>query len=487
MWLIVVEVCLCINYIVGLSFHSFGNEFEYLAKEMNETLTTFDTSEIKTSWIEQPLNHFDSRDGRSWKMRYFERHDLWKPKKPIYLFLGGEGPASPVFIKTGIMYDLAKETNGALFAAEHRYYGKSKPFDNFTAETLQYLSSRQALADFAKLLEEIKSMPKYNSSKIVVVGGSYSGNLAAWMKVLYPDLVDAAIASSAPVLAKKDFYEYLEVVSADFEEYGPEGCWDRIAQMFSEYERYFKSDRGVQIIKEEENICDNCDMNKKENQQLFFLEKASEFMYRAQYGNPDVIRKYCESNFTSNFRRLRNRNLLWNERSECYSYDFDDMISGIKRIDWYVAWIYQTCTEFSYFQTGSSDNQPFTRNIPIDLYYRMCTKLFGPNFDENRVATGVEESNQLYGGLRPNVSKVIFINGDMDPWSALSVLEDISYDAPAKIISQASHCRDLFSDRDSDHEELKEARRYIRYMIKSWIGEEYLQKQDAEIMFISKN
>lgn len=459
-----------------MSFHGFGNEFEYLAKEMNETMSNFEAATVETSWLEQPLDHFDSENKHTWKMRYFERHDMWKPDKPIYLFLGGEGPASPVFIKTGIMYDLAKETGGALFAAEHRYYGKSKPFEEFSAENLKYLSSRQALADFARLLETVKSMPEYKSSKVVVVGGSYSGNLAAWMKVIYPDLVDAAIASSAPVLAKKDFYEYLEVVSADFEEYGSDGCWDRISQMFSEYERYFKSDKGIEIIKEEENICDSCDMTTSENQELFFLEKASEFMYRAQYGNPKVIREYCDSNFTSSFRKLSGSNLLWNERSECYSYDFDDMITSIRRIDWYVAWIYQTCTEFSYFQSGTSSNQPFTNNISLDLYYRMCSKLFGQSFDEERVSRGVEESNRLYGGLTPNVTHVVFVNGDMDPWSALSVLEDISYDVPATIISRSSHCRDLFSDRSSDPEELKEAREYIRYLIKSWIGEDEYKK-----------
>lgn len=463
-----------LNYLLftnGLSFHSFGNEFEYIAREMNESLDTFDSSAVKTSWIRQPLNHFDSNDKRTWKMRYFQRHDMWKPKKPIYLFLGGEGPASPVFLKTGIMYDLAKETNGAMFASEHRYYGKSKPFDNFTTENLKFLSARQALADSARLLKLVKSMPKFRSSKVVVVGGSYSGNLAAWLKLLYPELVDAAIASSAPVLAKKDFYEYLETVSDDFEQYGTADCWDKIAEMFSRYEELFQSDAGIETLKMEENICDNCDMSKSENKELFFMEKASEFMYRAQYGNPNVIKDYCESNFTSNFRKVREPNLIFNEKNECYYYDYDEMIVSIRRIDWLTAWIYQTCTEFSYFQTGSSDNQPFTKNIPIEFYYRMCTKLFGAEFDEDRVDRGVKDSNALYGGLKPNVTHVVFVNGDMDPWSKLSVLEDISYDAPAKMISQASHCRDLFSDRESDPEELKDARAYIRYLIKNWIGE----------------
>ena len=44
--------------------------------------------------------------------------------------------------------------------------------------------------------------------KWIVVGGSYAGNLAAWSRMMYPDLIHSAYASSAPVLVKSDFYEY---------------------------------------------------------------------------------------------------------------------------------------------------------------------------------------------------------------------------------------------------------------------------------------
>lgn len=165
---------------------------------------------------------------------------------------------------------------------------------------------------------------------------------------------------------------------------------------------------------------------------------------------------------------------MWNERQQCFDYEFDSMIEDIKRIDWYKSWIYQTCTEFGYYQTSNSNNHPFTDNIPVELFFRMCTDTFGPEFDKKRVDEGVQKSNEMYGGLNPNVKNVVFVNGDLDPWHRLSILEDISYDAPAKVVPFSSHCRDLFSDRSGDPEELKEARRYIKYLVKKWIGaEEY--------------
>lgn len=75
-----------------------------------------------------------------------------------------------------------------------------------TTENLVYLSSEQALADLAEFIVNIKD--KYNvplTAKWVAFGGSYSGTLAAWLRMKYPHLVHMAVASSAPLLAKIDF------------------------------------------------------------------------------------------------------------------------------------------------------------------------------------------------------------------------------------------------------------------------------------------
>lgn len=474
----------CVN---SLKFFYNRNVFYALNKEIHVEMTlglheNCTLNHTYARWIEQELDHFSSKEHRKWKMRYFQRLDLWRPGGPIYLFVGGESSVSPRWASAGITYELAKETNGAIYISEHRYYGKSKPFNNTNVENFKFLTARQALADLEHLLKRVKQKPQFRYSKIVVIGGSYAGNLAVWMRLLYPDLVNAALSSSAPVLAKKNFYEYLEKVNTVYELFGTQDCLDTIRQIFRKYDTLLQSAEGIKHLKREENICEHCDLTIPENQHLFFSNKVMEYMINAQYGAPDKIKNHCKR--LNNSSRIRSDDD--DEIKECYNYDFQDTINDEElrkeENDWIITWMYQICTEFGYFQTTNSNKQPFTSNIPLSYYVKICTALFGAEFDEKRIDDGIETVNQLYGGLKPNVTKVVFTNGDMDPWSTLSILEDLSDKAPAVIIPSASHCKDLIPNRTNDTEELREARKYIKHLIKDWIGvgDDYKLKLNIE-------
>lgn len=91
-------------------------------------------------------------------------------------------------------------------------------FRSANTESLKLLTAQQALvdyADFIKYINDEHSLP--SDTKWIVFGSSYAGSLAAWLRTSFPDLVHAAVASSAPVLAKMDIPGteiYVEV--ADF-------------------------------------------------------------------------------------------------------------------------------------------------------------------------------------------------------------------------------------------------------------------------------
>lgn len=63
-------------------------------------------------------------------------------------------------------------------------------------------------------------LPPAPETKYIVYGGSYSGNLAAWMRLKYPHLVFAAVPSSAPVQMSYNYYQYFDPIR----KYGPKHC-----------------------------------------------------------------------------------------------------------------------------------------------------------------------------------------------------------------------------------------------------------------------
>ena len=66
---------------------------------------------------------------------------------------------------------------------QHRFYGKSIPFGgnkevaDSNASTLGYLTSTQALADYAILITDLKKNLSATDSPVVVFGGSYGGSM----------------------------------------------------------------------------------------------------------------------------------------------------------------------------------------------------------------------------------------------------------------------------------------------------------------------
>ncbi len=88
------------------------------------------------------------------------------------------------------------------YVLEHRYYGASQPFPDWSVQNLKYLNSSQALADIDYF---IKSMNqdieiKYGTGvhKWLTIGGSYPGALSAWFKSQYTSA--AAAWSSSGVI-----------------------------------------------------------------------------------------------------------------------------------------------------------------------------------------------------------------------------------------------------------------------------------------------
>ncbi len=92
------------------------------------------------------------------------------------------------------MWELAKEEHALVIFAEHRYFGESIPKIQNIENCLAFLSSEEALADYASLTNLIRREWGAENSAIVAFGGSYGGMLASWMRIVYPSAIDGGIS-----------------------------------------------------------------------------------------------------------------------------------------------------------------------------------------------------------------------------------------------------------------------------------------------------
>ncbi|KAI9290553.1 hypothetical protein K502DRAFT_298251, partial [Neoconidiobolus thromboides FSU 785] len=192
-------------------------------------------------FFDQSINHVKND---SFKQRYYVNADYYKPGGPSFLYISGESANSASQVSRGLGAYLAKKHNGILFSLEHRYYGVSLPFKNLTAANLKYLSSDYGLKDlgkFAKNIEDPITKRKLPSStKWYAIGGSYAGAMAAWVRQDCPDLFDGAIASSGPVEAKSDFFEYDLTVGKVL----GEQCLDSMNEVTQYVDKLYETDKA---------------------------------------------------------------------------------------------------------------------------------------------------------------------------------------------------------------------------------------------------
>lgn len=130
-------------------------------------------------------------------------------------------------------------------------------FRTVSTENLKYLTVEQSLADLAHFVQEITSDRQLNATGgVIVVGGSYSASMAVWFRQKYPHLVKGAWASSAPLQAKFNYFEYTETVSNSIRKIGGAECHDRIEKSFHLIEQLLEKD-DFETLQKLFLICDN--------------------------------------------------------------------------------------------------------------------------------------------------------------------------------------------------------------------------------------
>ncbi|KAI8626346.1 peptidase S28 [Xylariaceae sp. FL1651] len=419
--------------------------------------------------LSTPIDHFhndslyEPHSDDKFNLRYWFDAQFYKPGGPVIVLGGGETDGSDrlPFLQKGIVYQLAKATNGVGVILEHRYYGSSIPTENLSTENLRFLTTDQALADtayFAKNvkfegLEDVDFSPE--NTAWIAYGGSYAGAFVALLRSLYPDVYWGAISSSGVPEAIWDYWKYYEAAAI----YGPPACVQTtqkvtdiidkilIGKKGSKYVNQLKSVFGLPNVTHDADFANainsgisglqglNWDPTQSSNDFYDYCDDVSsdELKYpkteklRSSVNELITVAGYGDEVANLSTRMLNYIGYYAPNAASCKSVDQDECF-GTYDTDFYAQdnitqawrpWPYQYCTQWGFLQTGSGvpkDQLPLiSRTIDLDYTSLICRDAF--NITKPADVNAINK----YGGFGLRYPRLAFVDGEWDPWRAAGV------------------------------------------------------------------
>eukprot|EP00826_Nyctotherus_ovalis_P053948 TRINITY_DN7040_c0_g2_i5.p2 TRINITY_DN7040_c0_g2~~TRINITY_DN7040_c0_g2_i5.p2 ORF type:complete len:419 (-),score=91.92 TRINITY_DN7040_c0_g2_i5:242-1498(-) len=372
-----------------------------------EELQASSRHEIVAGTFANPIDHTNHFNQATFKQRYWYTLSVWKYRGPILLWIcgaeAGGFPKDDAFIMT-----LAKDFSAVVVALEHRYYGASLPFIEFTMDSLRYLNPTQALADIACFIPFFRNKLDDQAKgplKVFAIGGGYGGALSAWARYKYPHLVDGALSSSGMVNTILDFYMFDQQVKKSILKNG-EQCVKNIQHLLDEVQEMWN--KNAWSIKN----AYRAPYVEWDDFMFFFSDifaQAVQWSYRT---------KMCAflKSIMNDEQRHHKLSLFAEEHKitpNFYSFEYI-RITQTDPINNYRQWTYQFCSSLGYFNTISHDDSPLRfKDMNVSYWKRYCQKSFDVTLFPDTFHT-----NSLYSGVRIEEagSKIIFTNGVEDPW-----------------------------------------------------------------------
>ncbi|KAK5868944.1 hypothetical protein PBY51_009915 [Eleginops maclovinus] len=471
--------------------HVIAHKQQLFSRRGGSNSSTESPISYETLYFDQKIDHFGFLEDGTFKHRYLVADKHWQqPGGPILFYTGNEGDITWFCNNTGFMWEIAEELGAMLVFAEHRYYGESLPFGQYSysdGKHLNYLTSEQALADFAVLIQNMKgSLPAAQQSPVIAVGGSYGGMLAAWFRMKYPNIVVGALAASAPIwqfpgmVACGDFYK---IVTQDFAVSGY-NCEANIKKSWKAINNVSSTVSGLQWLSEEFSLCTPL---KNKNDAVGFKSWLQE-----TWVNLAMVDYPYESDFLQPLPP-------WPIKVVCTHLALDPSVS-----DYQLLHGVSEAAKVYYNYTGSSSclniSQTATESLGLlGWFYQSCTEMVMPMCTD-----GVQDmfepeewnfqafSDECYTmfGVRPRAdwaetvygakdiashSNIIFSNGGLDPWSSGGVTYNITDTLVSIMIPDGAHHLDLRYSNDKDTPPVREARALEVKYFREWINQAKLR------------
>lgn len=459
-------------------------------------------------FFESQQDNFDMDNTNTWKQAYYVNDKFWSganSRAPVFLYVGGEGTLSSSSVTSNFITDWLPRLKGLMFSVEHRYYGcirnvSSCPYGNKTSNHLSFLSSHQALADLATFHAfASKTYGLSADTKWIVVGGSYPGMLAAFLRAEYPDLFHSAIASSAPVKATLDMTQFEDAVSSAYAldvegVHGSPLCRDSIAYGHQEIGKLLQHAEGRERLHKlfPTVVESGAWLENPTNQRTFAGCGVASFP--AQANSPTCKGKGCgisqicsimtnkslgtELERLAHLRAAQDSNGL--QMTSTCEMDWErpgDVAKDMDERSVNLYWGYQTCTEFGFYQTCEVGSDCFfTQGLvsfdnPDHKPNDFCSKLFG--FSTVDTVKAIKKTTDHYNAKVAAATRIMWVNGNVDPWHGRSHLSPPGAHQPIIWpVQGAGHCAWMAGETSKDQRSLVEARHKILAQLSQWLQDE---------------
>ncbi|WCJ41655.1 Lysosomal Pro-X carboxypeptidase [Euphorbia peplus] len=183
--LLFLQLLLLISTYLSFAYPHQGLKLSAIRREANSFSSDNLPSDYETHYYPQTLDHFNyyPESYTTFQQRYILSFKYWggaNTSSPVFVYLG-EGNIEDDVLYVSFISELASRFKGLVLFIEHRYYGESLPFGTRektfkNASTRGYLSSEQALADYAQIITHVKKNLSALSSPVIAVGASYGGS-----------------------------------------------------------------------------------------------------------------------------------------------------------------------------------------------------------------------------------------------------------------------------------------------------------------------
>ncbi|CAL6009373.1 Serine_carboxypeptidase [Hexamita inflata] len=435
-------------------------------------IKSFGDDQFKT--FDQLVDHFDNTNTKTFKQRFLVNSSVYK-NGPLIIKLNGEGTlgTSQLSGQYSINY-FAEEMNGFMVALEHRYYGESKIDPGM--KDMQYLSSKQAIADISRFIPYIKELYQLQDSKVIVIGGCYTGNVAAWARIQLPFAIDAAIASSSPAMDILNFDGYMKYAQEQFIKIVSTQCYHNITialnalnKLLVEDPKQFKIFFGLTTQMPDEPTAE--DIQVISSYLSINIINQIQYHYAQNYDNKGYkgsLQIICDAFLGSLTDKSTEAEIIsayiasvqrLNNYGELTYKAFIDSIKNPTADSFNTrAWQWQSCTELGYYQTTNSQIMWGDKQT-IESYIKMCYDAFFSEYYEDPdlsltiayLNDMIDFTNAWYGARNTPRTHIYYTNGRVDPWSQLAVVQGLKWtdgqyvdDCVMEWIDNGSHCTDLY-------------------------------------------